>query len=281
MKFKHIPFILFIFSFLAMNAQIQLVNKKGYYDGFFYQEGKVCYTYEFRSDTVLLNDFLISDNYLNIPVIKYKSNLKNCVQDSNLYYLPYEHDEESHFEDIPYEYLIEGDNTEEYYIDGYNTEESLTKYNTIPIERIKEIDIIRNKESIVPLQFKKDDGKSAFGYSEVPFEFISLKILDKVASESNLYNDQVVSVNIEFYDDDIIGMGLKKKLICPENINRSLISSLNESLVSFGYLEDKKRVSYMREIKNALVEFQKEFSLMQGYLDYETLEMLDIEFERN
>lgn len=70
-----------------------------------------------------------------------------------------------------------------------------------------------------------------------------------------------------------------RNILCPRQITPKIIDKLHERLINLGYMEPRKVKKYDTALRLALDKFHIDHKMPRGYLDLETLELLEIELE--
>lgn len=267
-KVKHRLSSILVIILLPLSLCAQMSNSKNYYSGFFLEGKGYCLTYDSRSDTELLEQFYRHGDYLHLPVLRTKSVLSQCIELYEEPVLAYSIPEEE------YRYLeyVQGDRDS---LEGY-----FALVETIPEDLLIDIHILRNKVTSISRFVDVEYALGSRGFRSkvwhMPYELLTLTILDPDDPRSEEYKHHLINVKVEFHKEDAIGFDLRRRIVCPYEITNKLTAEVNRSLINYGYLVDDKRWKYPPDLRAALIEFQTDYSLMKGFLDYETLNLLEI-----
>ena len=147
-------------------------------------------------------------------------------------------------------------------------------YETIQVE-------LKPKGSAVWKQKKVDENCASFNpddcliwcWIEDPAQVIKITILNDTIQSKNF---KIVKLN----KMKIIEGGTTdwKEVLCPKDITPNLIADLQEKLIAKGYDTGEKTTKINKQLKQALIKFQKENGLPIGLLNIETLEALGIKY---
>ena len=249
-------------------SQISFENRNNYYDGNYFKDNGFCYAYSHDNNFVDTDEFQIIDGYLKLRVLRTVKNLLEISYDESGLHVPYHRESKNNYWFHLLEELSEDELNE------------FCKYsdNVLP-EDIDTLFIIRNNlESNSKWVEKKDEqGRLQYCKIESQYEIIKLLVTKNIALDNLHYTNSTVEVHVEIKDEDIVTLHSKNRVLCPQEIDITLIKKLNESLIDYKYLPEGNRHKFLPEVKRALGEFQNDFSLMQGYIDENTLNALGIE----
>ncbi len=261
-----ILFVLWTNSILKCQVSYAITNK--YYDNFYYHGEGGCFAFDEAAESTLIDSFLLEDEYLHLEVLNIYSNLAVFAEDEDGYFLPYDTEEFTLYEDLV------GDEISAYDLNEYHFD-----IKDIPQRFIDTIQIIRRKSSEMLIEKRRPIKKNEELYVEAPLDFIQVLVLNAKGRSHKKYKGHSVSIEIEFRDGDIISKNLKREVLCPGLIDAYLINELNHRLVSLEYLPKKRRLSFGPEIKNAVFSFQKESGIPVGFIDRKTLKLLGLDWD--
>lgn len=268
MKLLSILFIVITASNLF--GQFYCVNPDEYYDKFYFKENDVCYSISDYSSSFQSNDFDIEAESLMLNLIFTKNNFGRVFMDDIGLFIPYENDHYDRYKD----HLIDSLGREDYY--NLNLE-SLS----IPASYIDTLYVVRNQEGGKIIEHKtKEPGLRRFEMVKVPIELMKFYILDSNKIDHSKYNVYTFNIDIEFKESDYIS---KKdpfvEIVCPEKINSLLIKKINVRLIEKGYLTDRSRKLYQGDVKKAVQRFQRDNDLNIGFIDQNTLDLLEVKLD--
>ena len=255
---------------ISLNAfcQISIVNTDKYYDEEYFEDSGHCYTYIVNDKFIKNNEYDIADGYLKLSVLRTVRNMIEVSFDENGLYVPYDRHSNNSWYWPQRRKELDDEELEEYLIESFASE----------FENIDTITIIRNNPELNGswMEIMHTDGKLILCLTETPYEVIKFVVFKDSTSDSLGYKNRTVEVEIEFSDKDVIAIHDEFRILCPEEINKKLIKKINRSLIDFKYLPEGNRHKYSPEIKRALREFQKDYFLLEGFIDQQTLNTLGI-----
>ena len=255
---------------ISLNAfcQISIVNTNKYYDEEYFEDSGHCYTYIVNDKFIKNNDYDIADGYLKLSVLRTARNMIEISLDDNGLYVPYDRHSNNNWYWPEQRKDLSDEELKEYSIESFASE----------VENIDTIIVIRNNLELNRswMEIIHTDGKLIHCLTETPYEVIRFVVFNNSTRNSLEYKNRTVEVDIEFTDKDVITTNHEIRILCPEEINIKLIKKINRSLIDFKYLSEGNRHKFSPEIKGALRKFQKDYFLLEGFIDQQTLNTLGI-----
>ena len=251
-----------LFLSISLNAfsQIKLILPENYYTGYFLQmSSNECYAIDFEPSINLLDSMLVYNDFIELKVIPFSLYTNLLRYDDEGVFLPYDLEEGEMYRKIMKENFPKESNFR------------FSDFTFSNIDFIDTIDILRDKPSRNPAVVCGDIKKR-----EIPFEYFRFYTIDTTRFGHLRFEDKLITIHVEVKDNDIISNELRRRIVCPNEIDRELIKELNQRLIDLGYLKDEYRRVYAPEIKNAIDRFQSNRNLPVGFLDHKTLKLLKV-----